>query len=153
VRVTAFPNDGRFNRAHVVRRCESRTQTSLSSCVQTTAARTHPNGGGMSSQVDSQSRIVTLHIQGVNIENLSLEDVGQYLADFADLLGKDATPKYHSIRRGSLTMRAKVPAEREIDVKTRGFLLRTGRRHSRARTDIQAFGHQSRETCHAAGLH
>ncbi len=80
----------------------------------------------MSSQVDSQSRIVTLHIQGVNIENLSLEDVGQYLADFADLLGKDATPKYHSIRRGSLTMRAKVPAEREIDVKTRGFLLRTG---------------------------
>lgn len=80
----------------------------------------------MSSQVDPQSRIVTLHIQGVNIENLSLEDVGDYLTDFADLLGKDVTPRYHSIKRGSLTMRAKVPAEREIDVKTRGFLLRTG---------------------------
>ena len=80
----------------------------------------------MSSQVDPQSRIVTLYIQGVNVENLSLEDVGQYLADFADLLGKDVTPRYHSIKRGSLTMKATVPAEREIDVKTRGFLLRTG---------------------------
>jgi hypothetical protein len=80
----------------------------------------------MSNQTDPQSRIVTLHIQGVNIDNLSLEDVGQYLADFAALLGKDVTPKYHSIKRGSLTMRATVPADREIDVKTRAFLLRTG---------------------------
>jgi len=80
----------------------------------------------MSSQVDGRSRVVTLLVQGVNIENLSLEDIGEYLADFAELLGKDVEPKYHSIRRGSLAIRAKIPAEREIDVKTRGFLLRTG---------------------------
>ena len=32
----------------------------------------------MSNQLDPQSRIVTLHIQGVNIDSLPLEDVGQY---------------------------------------------------------------------------
>src|SRR5271157_306382 len=80
----------------------------------------------MSSQANGFSRVVTLLIQGVNIDNLTLEDIGQYLADFADLLGKDVEPKYHSIRRGSLALRAKVPAAREIDVQTRGFLLRTG---------------------------
>jgi hypothetical protein len=89
-------------------------------------ARVDINGGGMSSQVDGRSRVVTLKVQGVNIENLSLEDIGEYLADFGELLGKDVEPKYHSIGRGSLVMRAKIPAEREIDVKTRGFLLRTG---------------------------
>jgi hypothetical protein len=70
--------------------------------------------------------MISLHIQGVNIDNLSLEDVGDYLSDFAGLLGKDVSPKYHSIKRGSLTISATVPVEREIDVKTRGFLLRTG---------------------------
>src|ERR1035438_5536132 len=80
----------------------------------------------MISQGDS-SRIVTLYVEGVNLDNLSLDDIGQYLADFATLLGKDVEPKFHSIKkRGSFSLRAKVPAEREIDVKTRGFLLRTG---------------------------
>jgi hypothetical protein len=80
----------------------------------------------MSSQIDERSRVVTLLVQGVNIENLPLEDIGEYLADFAELLGKDVEPRFHSIRRGSLALRARIPAEREIDVKTRGFLLRTG---------------------------
>ncbi|MGO9258552.1 MAG: hypothetical protein ACLQU1_19875 [Bryobacteraceae bacterium] len=80
----------------------------------------------MSGQVDGRSRVVTLKVQGVNIDNLSLEDIGEYLADFAELLGKDVEPRYHSIRRGSFVMRAKIPTEREIDVKTRAFLLRTG---------------------------
>ena len=72
------------------------------------------------------SRVVTLYIQGVNVDNLSLEDIGEYMADFAELLGKDVEPKYHSITRGSLRIRARVPTEREIDVKTPGLLLRTG---------------------------
>jgi hypothetical protein len=72
------------------------------------------------------SKVVTLYIQGVNVDNLSLEDIGQYVSDFAELLGKDVEPKYHSITRGSLRIRARVPFDREIDVKTRGFLLRTG---------------------------
>src|SRR5437870_13711144 len=80
----------------------------------------------MSSQVDGRSQVVTLLVQGVNIENLSLEDIGEYLSDFAELLGKDVEPRYHSIKRGSLAIRATIPAEREIDVKTRAFLLRTG---------------------------
>jgi len=80
----------------------------------------------MSGQVDGSTRIITLKIQGVNIDNLSLEDIGGYLADFGELLGKDVEPKYHSIRRGSLVMSAKIPLDREIDVKTRAFLLRTG---------------------------
>jgi hypothetical protein len=72
------------------------------------------------------SRVVTLYIQGVNIDNLSLEDIGEYVSDFAELLGRDVEPKYHSITRGSMRIRALVPFDREIDVKTRGFLLRTG---------------------------
>lgn len=76
---------------------------------------------------DSNFRIVSLYIQGVNIDNLSLDDIGEYLADFAKLLGSDVTPRFHSIKRsGSMTLKARVPPEREIDVKTRGFLLRTG---------------------------
>jgi len=71
-------------------------------------------------------RVFTLRIEGVNIENLNLDDIGQYLTDFAQLLGKDAEPKYHSIRKGSLNIAAKVPLEHVLDVKTRGFLLRTG---------------------------
>jgi hypothetical protein len=72
------------------------------------------------------SRVVTLLIQGVKVDNLSLEDIGQYVSDFAELLGSDVEPKYHSITRGSLRIKALVPWDREIDVKTRGFLLRTG---------------------------
>jgi hypothetical protein len=72
------------------------------------------------------SRVVTLYIQGVNIDNLSLEDIGEYVSDFAELLGRDVEPKYHAITRGSLKIKARVPIDREIDVKTRGFLLRTG---------------------------
>lgn len=75
---------------------------------------------------DGDFKVFTLHIEGVNIDNVTLEDIGQYLSDFADLLGKDTSPRYHSIKRGSLTIAAKVKAEREIEVKTRGFLLRTG---------------------------
>lgn len=71
-------------------------------------------------------RILTLHIEGVNIDKLPLEDLGAYVTDFADLLGKEVEPRYDSIKRGSLTLRARVPFDREIDVKTRGFLLRTG---------------------------
>src|SRR5579872_4567884 len=81
----------------------------------------------MSSQGDGQSRIVTLYVQGVKIDSLSLDDIGQYLSDFAELLGRDVDPKFHSIKKsGSFSLRATVPFEREIDVKTRGFLLRTG---------------------------
>lgn len=72
------------------------------------------------------TRVVTLYIQGVNIDNLPLEDIGEYVADFAELLGRDVAPKYHGITRGSMKIKARVPLEREIDVKTRGFLLRTG---------------------------
>jgi hypothetical protein len=72
------------------------------------------------------SRVVTLYIQGVNIDNLSLQDIGEYVADFAELLGRDVEPKYHGITRGSMKIKARVPIDREIDVKTRGFLLRTG---------------------------
>jgi hypothetical protein len=71
-------------------------------------------------------RVVTLHVEGVNIDNLGLDDIGHYLEDFAQLLGPDATPRFHSIRRGSMTIGARVPREKEIDVKTRAFLLRTG---------------------------
>jgi hypothetical protein len=75
---------------------------------------------------DGNFKIFTLHIEGVNIDNVTLDDIGHYLSDFADLLGSDASPRYHSIRKGSLNLAAKVPADKEIDVKTRGFLLRTG---------------------------
>jgi hypothetical protein len=75
---------------------------------------------------DGDFKVFTLHIEGVNIDNVTLEDIGQYLSDFAELLGRDASPRYHSIKRGSLTIAAKVPSANEIDVKTRGFLLRTG---------------------------
>ncbi len=78
------------------------------------------------SQSDSDFRVVTLHIEGVNIDNLPLEDIGAYLEDFASLLGEDVQPRYHSIKRNGLILKAKIPASREIDVKTRGFLLRTG---------------------------
>src|SRR5687767_5548722 len=72
-------------------------------------------------------RIVSLYVQGVNIDSLSLTDIGEYLSDFAKLLGADSTPRFHSIKRtGSFTLRAKVPSDREIDIKTRSFLLRTG---------------------------
>jgi hypothetical protein len=71
-------------------------------------------------------RVVTLKIEGVNIDRLPLEDIGAYLEDFAELLGKDVEARYHSITRGSLRLKAKVRPDREIDVKTRGFSLRTG---------------------------
>jgi hypothetical protein len=81
----------------------------------------------MSGQADGRSKIVTLVIQGVNIDNLSLEDIGEYLADFAELLGKDTDARYHSIKQArQFGTKSKIPTEREIDVKTRGFLLRTG---------------------------
>ena len=71
-------------------------------------------------------RVFTLHVEGVNIDNISLEDISAYLHDFAELLGKDAHPRYHNITRGSLTVAARVALDKEIEVKTRGFLLRTG---------------------------
>jgi hypothetical protein len=75
----------------------------------------------------SDYKVVSLYIQGVNIDNLQLDDIGGYLADFAKLLGPDVTPRFDSIKRtGSITLRARVATEKEIDVKTRGFLLRTG---------------------------
>ena len=48
---------------------------------------------------DRDYRIVSLHIQGVNIENLPLNDMGEYLADFANLLGADVAPRFDSIKR------------------------------------------------------
>jgi hypothetical protein len=80
----------------------------------------------MAGNQDGNFKIFTLHIEGVSIDNVTLDDIGHYLEDFAELLGKDASPRYHSIRKGSLKIAARVPAEREMDVKTRGFLLRTG---------------------------
>jgi hypothetical protein len=80
----------------------------------------------MTTYADGNFKVFTLRIQGVNIDSVSLEDIGQYLSDFAELLGKDASPKFHSIRKGSIKLGAKVPTQREMDVKTRTFLLRTG---------------------------
>jgi hypothetical protein len=77
-------------------------------------------------RLDGNFKVFTLEVKGVSIDNVTLEDVGQYLADFAALLGSDACPRFHSIRRSSMDFVAKVPIEREIDVKTRTFLLRTG---------------------------
>jgi len=68
----------------------------------------------------------TLHVEGVHLDTISLDEVGALLADFAQLLGKDAWPRYHSITRGSISMTARVAAQSEMDVKTRAFLLRTG---------------------------
>jgi hypothetical protein len=76
---------------------------------------------------DGAFRVVSLYVQGINIDALSLVDVGEYLADLAKLLGGDASPRFHGIKRsGSMTLSARIAAEHEIDVKTRGFLLRTG---------------------------
>jgi hypothetical protein len=76
---------------------------------------------------DHDYRIVSLYIKGVNIDNLPLNDIGEYLADFAKLLGADVAPRFDSIKgTGSITLRARVAPEKEIDVKTRAFLLRTG---------------------------
>lgn len=76
---------------------------------------------------DKKFRVVSLYVQGVNIDNLSLNDVGEYLSDFAKLLGADVTPRFDSIKRtGSFMLKARVPTEKEIDIKTRGFLMRTG---------------------------
>ncbi len=71
-------------------------------------------------------KVFTLHVKGLNIDNVALEDIAGYLEDLALLLGKDSSPRYHSIKRGSLTLAAKVPAESEVDVRNRGFQLRTG---------------------------
>ncbi|MFN7996983.1 MAG: hypothetical protein U0Q18_25440 [Bryobacteraceae bacterium] len=70
--------------------------------------------------------ILTLHVEGVTLDNLELDDIAEYLTDFAKLIGTDSNPRFHSIRRGSLSLKARVPADREIDVKTRAFLIRTG---------------------------
>lgn len=71
-------------------------------------------------------RVFTLHIEGINLNTLPLETIGELLGDFAQLLGKDVNPKFHRIGPGSIKLAAKVRVENEIDVKTRGFLLRTG---------------------------
>lgn len=80
----------------------------------------------MAMRREGDFKIFTLYIEGVNINNVGLEDIGQYLYDLAEMLGRDAEPRYHKIKGGSLSISAKVPHEREIDVKTRGFSLRTG---------------------------
>lgn len=71
-------------------------------------------------------RLFTFYVQGVNIDNVPLEDIAAFVEDFAKLLGKDAVPKFHSIRRGSLIVGARVPRDREVVVVERTFLLRTG---------------------------
>lgn len=75
---------------------------------------------------DKDFRIYTLHIEGVNIDNIPLGEIGEYIADLAHLLGKDVDPKFAGITKGSIRLKAKIRKEHEIDVKTRGFMVRTG---------------------------
>jgi hypothetical protein len=75
---------------------------------------------------DTDFRIFTLHIEGVSIDSIPLGDVGDYIADLAQLLGKEVEPRFAGITKGSINLRAKVRREHDIEVKNRGFLLRTG---------------------------
>src|SRR5687768_8308532 len=75
---------------------------------------------------DSDFKIFTLHIEGVNIDNVPLAEIGDYITDLAQLLGKDVQPKFAAITRGSIKLKAKIPREHEIDVKMRGFKIRAG---------------------------
>ncbi|MBL8232945.1 MAG: hypothetical protein JNL98_30880 [Bryobacterales bacterium] len=71
-------------------------------------------------------KIFALHIEGVNLDNVPLHEVGEYIADLAHLLGKDVDPKFAGVTKGSINVRAKVPVEHEMDVRNRGFALRVG---------------------------
>ncbi len=71
-------------------------------------------------------KVFTLHVEGLGIESLNLDEIGEVLIDFAQILGRDAQPKFHSITKGSIKLAAKVRTECELEVKTRTFLVRTG---------------------------
>lgn len=47
----------------------------------------------MNDKSESDFRIVTLRIDGVSVDKLSLSDIGAYLEDFADLLGEEVYPR------------------------------------------------------------
>ena len=55
-----------------------------------------------------------------------MAEIGEYVTDFARLVGEDAAPRFYSLRNGSMKLKVKIPRENEFDVKSRGFLLRTG---------------------------
>ena len=42
-----------------------------------------------------------LHIEGVSIDNIALEDIGQSISDFADTSVREPSPRY-SVSGGSL---------------------------------------------------
>jgi len=69
-------------------------------------------------------KIFTLRIEGVNADNIPLEDIGAYLADLSVIIGKEHAPRLHRIKRGSLLLSTKIPNENEGDVKYRLSLVK-----------------------------
>jgi len=70
-------------------------------------------------------KVFTLRIEGVNADNIPLEDIGAYLIDLSVIIGKEYTPRFHGIKRGSLLLSTKTPNEDEGSVKHRLSLVKT----------------------------
>lgn len=87
-------------------------------------------------------KVFTLHIEGVNLDSVPLHEVGEYIADLAQLLGKDVDPKFAGVTKGSINVRAKVPVEHEMDVRDRGFQLRVGDAPHEAEQAKQRLSHR-----------
>ena len=75
--------------------------------------------------VNKGFKIFTLRIEGVNADNIPLEDVGAYLLNLSAIIGKEYSPRLHKITKGSLDLATKVPEKDEICVRTRLALVKS----------------------------
>jgi len=67
----------------------------------------------------------TLYIEGVNANNIPLDDIGWYLIDLAAIIGKENAPRIQNVRNGSLRLATKIQDRDEDDVRARLLLIKS----------------------------
>jgi hypothetical protein len=65
-----------------------------------------------------------LKIDGITPTRMKLDILGQYMVEFAKMLGAEQCPRFYKIKRSSTKIGARVPVERDPDVRNRLFLVR-----------------------------
>ncbi len=70
----------------------------------------HERRNALGRREDPNYKIITFHVEGVKLENFTLTDIGDYVSDFGQLVGRDVEPRFHSLKNGSMTLNIQVPA-------------------------------------------
>jgi hypothetical protein len=79
-------------------------------------------------------KVFFLKIEGITPARMKLDVLGEYMVEFARMLGADQCPRFYRIKKSSTSIGARVLPEREVDARNRIFLVRNGEGPQEART-------------------